>query len=264
VNDKLVLLVMLFAMATAARGEEGCTKDSDCKGERICVQHLCAAPDPQTALPPPVPAGNASPATFRSPVTPASVTERPTLTATPIGPSDTRRRHLGGFIRPDLGLGYLVTSASQGGVDVILSGLAGTFGIAAGGALSENSILAFHVWDAVVSNPAVSAGGSSAAADGTLALFGLGPEYTMYSEQNYYFSVSPSVTRMSASSSSGSSSTNWGVGMRAAVGKEWWASDHWGLGAAGHLSMSLNEDTGNNAPIWTTWALTVAFSATYN
>ena len=263
-NDRMALLVMVFVSAAAARGEEGCTKDTDCKGERICVQRLCVAPATQAALPPPVPAGDAAPATFRGPVTPGPLTEPPTLATTPMGLSDTRHRHLGGFIRPDLGIGYLTTSASQGGVDANLRGLAGTFGIAAGGALSEDIILAFHVWDAVVSDPTYSGGGSSGTASGTLALLGLGPEYTMYSNQNYYFSISPSLTRMSASSGSGSSATKWGLGLRAALGKEWWAGDHWGLGVAGHLSMSLNEDSGSNAPIWTTWAFTVAFSATYN
>src|SRR3989475_8498194 len=201
----MALLVMVFVSAAAARGEEGCTKDTDCKGGRICVQRLCVAPATQAALPPPVPAGDAAPATFRGPVTPGPLTEPPTLATTPMGLSDTRHRHLGGFIRPDLGIGYLTTSASQGGVDANLRGLAGTFGIAAGGALSEDIILAFHVWDAVVSDPTYSGGGSSGTASGTLALLGLGPEYTMYSKQNYYFSISPSLTRMSASSSSSSS-----------------------------------------------------------
>jgi hypothetical protein len=272
VNHRMALLVMLFVSATAARGEEGCTKDNDCKGERICVRRLCVAPPGQAALPPPVPAalpppvpaGDAAPAAYRDPVTPGPVTEPPTLAATPMGPSDTRHRHLGAFIRPDLGLGYLITSASQGGVDANLRGLAGTFGFAAGGALSEDSILAFHVWDAVVSDPTYSGGGSSGTTSGTLALYGFGPEYTMYSKENYYFSISPSLTRMSASSSSGSSATNWGLGLRAAVGREWWTGDHWGLGVGGHLSMSLNQDSGSNGPIWTTWAFTVAFSATYN
>jgi hypothetical protein len=52
--------------------------------------------------------------------------------------------------------------------------------------------------------------------------------------------------------------------MRAAVGKEWWAGERWGLGVVGQLSLSLNEDSGQNAPTWTTWATTVSFSATYN
>src|SRR5438445_11707132 len=95
----MALLVMVFVSAAAARGEEGCTKDTDCKGERICVQRLCVAPATQAALPPPVPAalpppvpaGDAAPAAYRDPVTPGPVTEPPTLAATPMGRSEERR-----------------------------------------------------------------------------------------------------------------------------------------------------------------------------
>jgi hypothetical protein len=40
--------------------------------------------------------------------------------------------------------------------------------------------------------------------------------------------------------------------------------DHWGLGVAGHLSFSVNQASGANAPTWTGWGATNAFSATYN
>jgi hypothetical protein len=69
---------------------------------------------------------------------------------------------------------------------------------------------------------------------------------------------------MTTSSSGSDASTNWGFGARAALGKEWWVSDHWGLGLVGHLSMSFNQDQGTNPPTWTSWAFTAAFSATYN
>lgn len=179
-------------------------------------------------------------------------------------PSATRRRHLGGFIRPDLGFGYVAMRTSQNGTDASITGFAGTFGMAVGRALSENSILAFHLWDAVLSHPSVSMGGSSGSPNTTVALFAFGPEYTAYSKENFYFSVSPSLTRVSVETNGVSGGTNWGLGMRAALGKEWWAGDHWGLGVVGHLSVSFNQDAGQNAPTWTTWAGTVAFSATYN
>jgi hypothetical protein len=157
----------------------------------------------------------------------------------------------------------MATSASSGGTDVTIKGLAGTFGFAAGGALSENNILAFHVWDAVLSNPTFESGGLSGPANGDVTLFALGPEYTFYSERNVYFSISPSLTRLHASGG-WSSDTDWGFGIRAALGKEWWAGDHWGLGVVGHLSASWNQDSGSGSPTWSTWAATIAFSATYN
>jgi hypothetical protein len=278
VKTTIALLSGLLLVAAAAAADEGCSKDTDCKGERICVKRECvnypaAKAAPKAAAgegtadaqaPSPVPAASAEPAAFR-PLAPAAAAPG----IVPAGPitslPDTRHRHLGGYIRPDLGFGYFTTGASSGGTDVSLHGFAGTFGIAAGGALSENTILAIHVWDTVVNDPDVSAGSFSGSRSGSLTLIAVGPELTVYSQQNLYFSISPSLTRMTASSGSTSSDTNLGFGFRAAAGKEWWASDHWGLGLAGQLSMSLNEDSGGSgAPTWTSWAFTVAFSATYN
>jgi hypothetical protein len=175
------------------------------------------------------------------------------------------RRHLGGFVRPDLGLGYATMGASQNGTDATISGLAATFGFAAGGALSENNILAFHFWDVVVTNPDVTVGTTNLRnANATLTFLALGPEYTAYFKQNFYLSLSPSLTRATLAINGASNDTNWGFGFRAALGKEWWVAEHWGLGIVGHLSMSVNDDSGRNAPTWTGWAFTAAFSATYN
>jgi hypothetical protein len=171
------------------------------------------------------------------------------------------RRHLGGFLRPDLGVGYVAMRTSD---DATLSGFAETFGFAAGASLSENSILALHVWEAVVRNPSMSMGGTSANGNSTATLLAIGPEYTAYTKSNFYVSISPALTRISVETNGISGATNWGLGMRASLGKEWWAGEHWGLGVVGQLSVSLNQDSGQNAPTWTAWATTVSFSATYN
>ena len=170
-------------------------------------------------------------------------------------------RHAGGFLRPDLGVGYIAMKTSD---DASLSGLAETFGFAAGVSISENNILALHVWEAVVRNPSMSMGGSSASGNSTATLLAIGPEYTAYTKDNFFFSISPALTRIAVETNGMSGATNWGLGMRASLGKEWWAGEHWGLGVVGQLSLSLNEDSGQNAPTWTAWATTVAFSATYN
>ena len=73
------------------------------------------------------------------------------------------------------------------------------------------------------------------------------------------------MSKVRASDRPGTSNdTNWGFGLRAALGKEWWVSDHWGLGIAGHVSLTVNQDSGTNPPTWTGLGATVAFSATYN
>jgi hypothetical protein len=251
-----------MAICIAARAEEGCSKDVDCKGERICVQHQCVEPPEKPAEP----SGQTTiPTSYRTDGPPR--TEPPPAAPVPVNPKPTDptyRRHFGAFIRPDLGFGYVGMSAYSGGTDVTIKGPAGTFGFAVGGALSENNILAFHLWDTVMSSPTASSGGLSGTVDGDVTLFAVGPEYTAYSKENFYFSISPSLTRVHFSGNTGSADTDWGFGMRAAVGKEWWVGDHWGLGLVGHLSASFNKDTGSNAPTWSTFGATIAFSATYN
>jgi hypothetical protein len=248
----------LLAAAMAARADEGCSKDSECAGDRICVERQCVAAPPK-----PPPEATAAPA-YRPAPTPSDDGSAAAAVATD-RPSPGRR-HVGIYIRPDLGYGYLDTSASQGTTSTTISGLAATFGLAVGGAVAEGHILAVHVWDMVVMDPNVSYGtGSVANFDASLSLLGLGPEYTAYSKDNLYLSISPSVTRTWISGNTTTSGkTNWGYGGRVAVGKEWWVAEHWGLGIAGHLSASFNKASGGNGLTWTTFAGALAFSATYN
>src|SRR3954467_875822 len=166
--------------------------------------------------------------------------------------ADARHRHLGFFIRPDFGFGYFRASGSPGGFDATLSGSAATLGVVVGGAVSENNIVAFHVWDMVVSNPTYSSGGSALeSVDATVTLVGLGPQYTVYLGDNLYWSMTPSLTRGTISSQGTSSDTDWGFGLRAAMGKEWWIADHWGLGIAAHFSLSMNRAAGTDGGNWT-------------
>lgn len=175
------------------------------------------------------------------------------------GFDSTYQRHFGFYIRPDLGFGYM--SSEESGFTI--SGFSGLAGIAIGGAIQENSILAVHIIDSVVQNPNVSGGGFSGTANDTsVTLWGIGPQYTYYfTPANMYLSTTLALTRFHVSSSSGNADSDWGLGTRLALGKEWWVSDHWGLGLAGHFSFSSNQD-GNQT--LTTWSLGLAFSATYN
>ena len=183
----------------------------------------------------------------------------------PRGGFDSRyQRHFGFYIRPDLGFGYLTSNESG----VTISGLAGLAGVAIGGAIRENSILAVHIIDAVAQNPTVSSGSLSATANDTqITMWGIGPQYTQYfMPANVYLSTTVALTRMHSSNNSGSGDSDWGVGTRIAAGKEWWVSDHWGLGVAGHISFSTNQDPvgGGSSNTLTTWTFGATFSATYN
>jgi hypothetical protein len=267
---------VLFAVVltvTAAGAQEICGSNAECKDERVCTQGRCLAP-----APPPPPAGDTqmdapAPApettTVQPTPTPAPAPVRGVQTggATVVRQPQAAAHHNGFFFRPDLGIGYLSTNANSFGQSATLSGAAGSFGLAFGGAIDHHNILALHIWDLAAAKTTISVntpGGSSNVELGaTIAVFG--PEYTYYSNDNLYFSISPGLSQLSFDGDNGNThKTDPGFGLRAALGKEWWVSDSWGMGLAGQFSFSTNQDTGNNAPTWITWGLSLAFSATYN
>jgi hypothetical protein len=177
--------------------------------------------------------------------------------------NSTINRHLGFALRLDGGIGYTGTSATVFGSDVSIKGGSGAFGLVIGGAVAENFILGADLWDTVAFSPTVN--GASTSGNTSLTLAGFGVNLTYYfMPANVYVSLSPSVTTLSLTSGGVSGSTDTGFGMKLGVGKEWWVSDHWGLGVAGQFFFSSNNDNGSGSPKWSTTAFAVAFSATYN
>lgn len=178
----------------------------------------------------------------------------------------TVHRHLGFFIRPDVGFGYAQTSASSGSNTSKLSGGAGFVGVAIGGAVAENVILAGNLFGVGVSQPTLTVNGSSSSTSSTdTGLGGVGLEVDYYfMPVNLYLGATLAATKQTLTASGRRYETGTGVGAILAVGKEWWVSDHWGLGLAGKLLLSSNQDTGTNPPTWNAAGLSAVFSATYN
>jgi hypothetical protein len=234
-------------------------------GALIIATSVHAQQEPQTAPVAPAVAQTGQP----MPIPPAIQPGQPPYAPTAQPLDSTVRRHFGFFIRPDLGLGYMHTSEPTGTSlgDMTISGAAGLFGVVIGGAVSENVIIAGHIYDAVVVDPTVSfsSGASSGTSNAKIAMFGFGPSVTYYwMPSNIYFTGSLAVTRLTLSNNGRDANSDYGIGGRFGFGKEWWVSDHWGLGIAGHLSLSTNKDTGSNPPTLSTWAFGATFSATYN
>jgi hypothetical protein len=176
--------------------------------------------------------------------------------------------HEGLFIRLDAGIGYKAMNepgTSYG--DLKLDGAAGTFGVAIGGTIANNLILAGHLYASSASNPTASSsnGASVSTTDTTLTMVGVGPELTYYfMPANVYVSGTVALTRLALTMNGSTADSNAGVGVLLALGKEWYVSDKWGIGAAGQFRWSSNQDNGTNAPTISTWGLGIAFSATYN
>ena len=179
---------------------------------------------------------------------------------------DTAHRHLGFYLRPDLGLGFGSGSETLSGRDFKASGLAGTFSSDIGGAIAEDNILSGQIWDAVLPNPTISYGGTTASTTDTkYTLFGVGPSFTHYfMPANIYLTGTVAVTRLNLTVNGRSTDAQTGIGVRASVGKEWWVGDHWGIGLNGHVIYSSNQDTGTNPPNITSFLVGAAFSATFN
>jgi hypothetical protein len=179
-------------------------------------------------------------------------------------------RHDGFFLQMDLGAGGLGSGASQGGDELTLTGSAGQFSIAVGGAVAENFVLAGHLWGAVADEPTVTLDGDDMGRfDGTNTLTGVGLNLTYYfMPLNLYLSATPSLTQMAFERNADGERQEMetGLGIRLALGKEWWVSENWGLGFNAHLAYSANEWQSPGAlplTFHTLWA-GLAFSATFN
>jgi hypothetical protein len=197
----------------------------------------------------------------------AGEASRGTGVAMPGAEVSTDHRHLGFYFRPDLGFGYVSMSETASGVDLKISGAAGVFGLHVGGAVQENLILGFHLYDAVITNPTFEAGGlSSTPGNSSATLVAFGPELTYYvMPQNLYFSGTLALSKVTVDGLGQKGSTETGFGARVSLGKEWWVSSHWGLGLVGHLDYASNKDGGGaGAGTLQTLGASLAFSATYN
>jgi hypothetical protein len=206
--------------------------------------------------PPPAPAPQAAPA----PTAPAPA---PNLAADP-----TARHHRGFFIRPELGFAYLNTSSTSGSTKAEFSGTGFSFGLSIGGAVSEDLVVAFSAWNFIASDPDLKLGGVSygAVKGASVALVGYGVLVNWYLQpSNFYLALTPALTRVTLNDGTTIWGTQWGLGLRATAGKEWWVSDHWGLGLAASFAVSSNKDSAETgAPTWGSAAFNLIFSATYN
>ena len=198
---------------------------------------------------------------------PVPVAGGPPVATTPsTAPDPTIHRHLGFFLRLDIGVGYLHSSTESR----TASGVSAPLGFAIGGAVTENLIIAAEGWGSATS-PSVTSNGqtvNTGAAGLAVGAFGLNITYYLM-PANIYFSVTPAITALGLSGNLnggkfGDVDSRGGFGLKLAVGKEWWVSDHWGLGLAVEFIFSSNKETGTNPPTWTTLGGGLTFSATYN
>jgi hypothetical protein len=181
-------------------------------------------------------------------------------------------KHDGFMLRLGVGAGYSSSTAEEGGVEIEVSGagIAPIF-LDVGGSVGRNFNLHFSAagWTSIDPDLTLSSGGESMTVgsddlSARLLLLGLGGTY--YFAGNSFLTIILGTTQFSLQDESDSDNTwetDWGFGGRALFGKEWWASDNWGLGIAGYLDASSNPDSTDSEVKWMGLSLGLVFSATY-
>jgi hypothetical protein len=172
--------------------------------------------------------------------------------------------HDGFYMRLSLGGG----GASSSGAGEKYSGGSAAFGAAFGGAITEHLILYGEFFFHTVPSPTFESYGVSQTVDADLGILGVGPGVAYYfMPLNLYLSGTFLLQQVQLSDPNDSSNsvnlTNTGVGFSLMAGKEWWVSADWGLGVAAQFLFGSAKDRYVDAR-WTSKALAIMFSATYN
>ena len=138
--------------------------------------------------------------------------------------------------------------------------------VAVGGAVAPNLALFGNFFVSGPTNPKVSSNGYSTDSTGDALVGGFGAGVVYYfMPVDIYLSGAVAAVNFQATDSTGKTtySSNVGVGFEGLLGKEFWVSEHWGLGAAlEFVGASSMKDKDNPAISWSAAGFNVLFSAT--
>jgi hypothetical protein len=182
--------------------------------------------------------------------------------------------HDGFYLRLHLGFGYTSMWTNSAGTSFKISGDSAAIGLTLGGAITENLIIYGALSGTTISSPDFKRGNVTSTRTGDADSFGFGGGVAYYIQpMNVYVAGTLLANKLELSDSGGTvtNETDFGLGVEALVGKEWWVSDNWGIGAAARAHFASMKDssidmkslTGAN-DTWKTAAFSLLFSATYN
>jgi TolB-like protein len=177
-------------------------------------------------------------------------------------------RHDGFFLRFQLGYGGLRSVAPT----AEYSGTAGSFAVGLGVSLTDNLVLFGELYDDTDTSPTVTVNGVSATTNGNVShtLIGYGAGLAWYvTSLNAYVSATGGVGHLELEFTDASGvvqkgATQNGPMVRVTLGKEWWVSTNWGIGASVSFEAGSMKDAGVDPVTFKTTAVALAFSATYN
>ena len=185
--------------------------------------------------------------------------------------SGAMRHDQGIFVRPQIGFGNLSAEIKGADGTQTVNGLASSLGVSFGGVVSEGLVL--HGTLSISSIPGAKVDGAPPTEvdqERSFDVTSLGFGMTYYTPDNLWFSagLAPHVMTLSTSSTSSISSTgctssdckdaeDFGLGLRAGVGYEWWVGDEWAIGLG-------VEGFGAGGSDITAYGLNTVFTATFN
>jgi len=170
----------------------------------------------------------------------------------------------GFFLRLSAGGGSASTSLDLGIGDLEMSGFATDVNFAIGGVVTPNLAVHGTLFGWLVSDPDAEAGGMTAEITGDLDLSAIGIGVTYYiMPANVYLSGSLGAGSLTLDVPTGEGETDMGPVIDLTIGKEWWVSDSWGIGAAASLGYHSVPEKGIDEN-WSGTSFAIRFSATYN
>jgi hypothetical protein len=179
----------------------------------------------------------------------------------------TEPTHSGVYLHLHLGGGFTSISGSGGyGGTTKVSGGGPSFAVAVGGAVAPNLALFGNFFFTGSTQPHVSSGGISGESSGNALVGGFGAGVVYYfMPADVYLSGAVAAVDFQADDSAGNTTyqSDVGLGFEGLLGKEFWVSEHWGLGAALEFVGATSMKDKNNSNIsWSAGAFNLLFSAT--
>ncbi len=198
---------------------------------------------------------------------PASLS--PTYVPPVYPPPPPQPEHAGFFLRLHFGPGFDSFSGSGGtSGSTQLSGGGISFALALGGAVAPNLAVFGNFFECgAVQLSKLSTSRTDLVGADNAAMGGLGAGVVYYVEPlNLYLSGALAWTVFFIEDAKGKTlaQTDGGIGFDGMLGKEWWASQHWGIGAAIEIIAATAMTDQNDATVhWTAEAFNFVVSASY-